>query len=216
MTQRGRFVVLEGVEGSGKTTQINLLVQWLEGVGVPHVTAREPGGTPVGEAIREIVQDRPGLEIPAETELLLYVAARAAFVRRIVEPALARGQMVVADRYSLSTYAYQGYGRELDPDQVRRIDRFATGGLEPDLYLFLDVPVEGGMARREEAGARDDRIEGEGREFLERVRRGYRALVQEDPAAVVVDGTAPPQEVHAAIREVMKARFPETFSSSRV
>ncbi|RMH15456.1 MAG: dTMP kinase, partial [Gemmatimonadetes bacterium] len=157
----GRFVVLEGVEGTGKSTQGRMLCAWLEALGLDHVFAREPGGTAVGEAIRTVVQDRPDLDVPPETELLLYTAARAAFVRDIVRPALARGAWVVADRFSLSTYAYQGYGRELDLDAVMAIDRFATGGLVPDLYLLLDAPVDIGLGRQARAGGGPDRIERE-------------------------------------------------------
>lgn len=212
----GRFVVLEGVEGAGKTTQVTLLAEWLEAVGVPHVTAREPGGTPVGEAIRDVVQDRPDLEIPPTTELLLYVAARAAFVRDVVRPALARGRMVVADRFDMSTFAYQGYGRGLDLEEVRRVNAFATGGLKPDLYVYIDVPVAGSAVRREREGRRDDRIEGEGAAFLERVRNGYLALVDEEPQAVLVDGTGSAQEVSLAVRKAVRTRFPETFPGRRV
>lgn len=216
MTRSGRFIVLEGVEGAGKTTQIDLLTRWLAKLDLPYVTAREPGGTAVGEAIREIVQERRELSVPPETELLLYVAARAAFVRELVAPALEEGRVVVADRYVMSTTAYQGYGRGLDQDEIGALNAFATGGLAPDLWVFLDVPVEEGLARRREAGAADDRIEGEGVAFLERVRRGYLELVREDPRATRVDGAGSPREVQERLRRVLRERLPETFATGRV
>ncbi len=129
MRDAGRFIVLEGGEGVGKSTQAALLGAWLEALGVPHVVTREPGGTPVGEAVRSVVLARTDLEMPAETELFLYLASRAAFVRDVVRPALEAGKTVVADRFDLSTLAYQGFGRGLDLDEVRRAIALATGGL---------------------------------------------------------------------------------------
>ena len=125
------FIVLEGGDGVGKTTHVALLSAWFTALGLPHVSTREPGGTPVGEAIRSVVLGRPGLDMPDETELLLILAARAAFVRDVVRPALERGETVLADRFSLSTLAYQGYGRGLDLERVRQAIDFATGGLAP-------------------------------------------------------------------------------------
>lgn len=207
----GRFVVVEGVEGAGKTTQVARLAEWLAARGVPHTVAREPGGTRVGEAVREVVLQRLDLDVPARTELLLILAARAAFVRQVVEPALARGDVVVADRYEHSTLAYQGYGRGLDLAEVERLNRFATGGIRPDVTLILDVPVELGTARQRSGGKEADRMEREGRAFLERVREGYLALAGRDPSARLVDATGPADEVHravvAAVQEVLGGTF---------
>ncbi len=208
--------MLEGGEGVGKTTQAALLGAWLRHAGVPHVVTREPGGTPVGEAIRELVLGRPDLDVPAESELLLLLAARAAFVRDVVRPALAEGRLVVADRFSLSTLAYQGYGRGLDLDEVRSGIAFATGGLEPDLYVVLDLPVREGAERQRRAGSRPDRIELEGGDFRDRVRAGYLELVDTEPAAVRLDAAGSPEEVHERIRALLQARFPETFAPSGV
>ncbi len=211
-TKRGRFVVLEGVEGAGKSTQARMLGEWLEASGIPFTLTREPGGTDVGEAIRHVVQDRPELAVPAETELLLYLAARAAFVKEVARPVLDRGELLVADRFSLSTYAYQGYGRGLDLDQVRRMDRFATGGLAPDLYLVLDLPVGEGRARQKAAGKKEDRLESAGEAFLEAVGRGYRELAGTDPSVRLVDARGTPLEVHARVRQVLRQELPETFA----
>jgi dTMP kinase len=209
----GPFVVLEGVEGAGKSTQARLLAEWLESCGVAFTLTREPGGTEVGEAIRNVVQDRPELSVPPETELLLYLAARTAFVREVALPVLERGELLIADRFSLSTYAYQGYGRGLDLDEVRRMDRFASGGLVPDVYLVLDLPVGEGRARQKAAGKSEDRLEASGEAFLEAVGRGYRELGAMDDSIRLVDATGTPLEVHARLREVLRRELPETFAN---
>ena len=210
-SNRGRFVVLEGVEGAGKSTQARMLGEWLEACGIPFTLTREPGGTEVGEAIRNVVQDRPELSVLPETELLLYLAARTAFVQEVALPALERGDLLVVDRFSLSTYAYQGYGRGLDLDEVRRMDRFASGGLAPDIYLVLDLPVEEGRARQKAAGKREDRLESSGEGFLEAVGRGYRELARTDESIRLVDARGTPLEVHTRVREVLRRELPETF-----
>ena len=211
-SNRGRFVVLEGVEGAGKSTQARMLGEWMEACGIPFTLAREPGGTEVGEAIRNVVQDRPELSIPAETELLLYLAARTAFVKDVALPVLERGELLIADRFSLSTYAYQGYGRGLDLDEVRRMDRFASGGLAPDIYLVLDLPIEEGRARQKAAGKREDRLEGSGEAFLEAVGKGYRELAGADGSVRLVDALGTPLEVHTRVREILRRDLPETFA----
>jgi len=207
----GRFVVLEGVEGAGKSTQARMLGEWLESCGIPFTLTREPGGTEVGEAIRNVVQDRPELSVPPETELLLYLAARTAFVREMALPVLERGELLIADRFSLSTYAYQGYGRGLDLEEVRRMDRFATGGLAPDVYLVLDLPVGEGRARQKAAGKIEDRLESSGESFLEAVGRGYRELAAKDETVRLVDALGTPLEVHERVRDVLRRDLPETF-----
>jgi len=212
----GRFIVLEGGDGVGKTTQAVLLSAWLDAIGLPHVTTREPGGTPVGEAIRTIVLDRKDLDMPAESELLLILAARAAFVRDVVRPALAEGKTVLADRFSLSTLAYQGYGRGLDLDRVRDGIRIATDGLVPDMYLLLDLPVAEGQDRQRLDGAEVDRIEKEGRGFREAVRDGYLALAESEPGVELLSARGSPEEVHARIRDRLMATFPTTFGSPDV
>ncbi len=210
---RGWFLVLEGVEGAGKTTQIRLLAEWLESCGVSFTLAREPGGTEVGEAIRNVVQERVDLSVPPETELLLYLAARSAFVKEIALPALDRGELLIADRFSMSTYAYQGYGRGLDLDEVRRLDRFATGGLVPDLYVVLDLPVEEGRARQRAEGKEEDRLEGSGESFLQSVRRGYHELVDSDSRARLVDALGSPSEVNDRVRQILRHELREAFAA---
>lgn len=211
-----RFIVLEGVEGSGKSTQIRLLSSWLTALGVQHITAREPGGTAVGEAIRGVLLHEDGLTIPAETELLLMLAARAAFVQEVVAPALDRGEVVLADRFDFSTFAYQGHGRGLDLDSVRRMNDFATGGLRPDLYLVLDLPAEEGAVRQAREGKTPDRIEKAGAGFLERVREGYRSMAEGEGRARLVNARGTPEDVHARLRGLLESTFPETFKDPLV
>jgi dTMP kinase len=212
---RGLFIVLEGVEGAGKSTQCRLLASWMEETGVTFTLAREPGGTPVGEAIRRVVLDRGDLTMPPETELFLILGARAAFVREVVRPALKAGRVVLADRFDLSTLAYQAFGRGLDLEEVRRANRLATGGLRPDLCLVLDVPPEVGLKRKGAAGP-GDRIEREGPAFFQRVRAGYKALALEEPDVRLVEAGRGPHEVQAAIRRTLGDLFPETFPAVEV
>jgi len=212
----GRFIVLEGGDGVGKSTQAALLSSFMDARGIPHVLTREPGGTPVGEAIREILLGRADFDMPAETELLLMLAARATFVRDVVRPALAEGKVVLADRFSLSTLAYQGYGRGLDLDDVREAIRIATGGLDADLYVVLDLPAREGTARQQRDGMQPDRIEQAGDAFLSRVREGYLELAESEVTVRTVSARGKPEEVHMRIREVLARTFPETFGEDVV
>lgn len=211
MTDRGCFVVLEGGEGAGKTTQLRLLEEWMEARSIPFTSAREPGGTRVGEAIREILLDRGELSMPPATELLLMLAARAAFVQDVVEPALGRGEVMLADRFQLSTFVYQGLARGLGLERTRELNLFATAGLSPDLTLVLDVPSEEAERRQRIEGRRADRIEGEGRPFMERVREGYRELAASDPSVVLVPGADTPEKVQGRLRTLLVERLPEPF-----
>jgi dTMP kinase len=215
VSPRGFFLALEGVEGAGKTTQARLLVEWLASEGVPHRSAREPGGTPVGEAIRRVLLDAPDLAVPAETELLLMLAARAAYVRDVVRPALARGEVMISDRFELSTFAYQGLARGLGLDWVRALNAFATGGLSPDLTVIFDVSVSEGRQRQSAAGKARDRMEREDSVFQEAVGRAYRELAATEPAVFLLDGAGSEDEVQARLRHLLASRLPEPFHSGR-
>lgn len=170
----------------------------------------------MGEAIRELLLGRADFDMPAETELLLMLAARATFVRDVVRPALAEGKVVLADRFSLSTLAYQGYGRGLDLDDVREAIRIATGGLDADLYVVLDLPAREGTARQQRDGMQPDRIEQAGDAFLSRVREGYLELAESEVTVRTVSARGKPEEVHMRIREVLARTFPETFGEDVV
>lgn len=215
MSGRGFFLVLEGVEGAGKTTQTRLLSRWMAERRIAHRIGREPGGTRVGEAIRRVLLDTPGREIPAETELLLLLAARAAFVRDVVRPALTSGEIMIADRFELSSLAYQGRGRGLDPDAVRALNAFATGSVRPDLTLVLDLPVAAGLARQSRAGKARDRIEGEGEVWLERVREAYRTLAAGDERVRLIDASGTEADVGRVVRNTVEDALPESFFQGR-
>ena len=208
----GLFLVLEGIEGSGKTTQYGLLRDWLGGSGFEVTAAREPGGTPVGEAARDALLHAG--EVPVRAELLLMLASRAALMEQVIEPALARAAIVLLDRFELSSFAYQGYGRGLPLEAVKAANAVATGGRRPDLTIVLDVPGEEGVARRVAAGKGLDRIEAAGGEFHERVARGYLELARNEHGVVLVDGTGSVEEVQRRLRDELRRRFPETIGSA--
>jgi dTMP kinase len=196
------FVTFEGPEGGGKTTQIRLLAEWLRGQGCDVITTREPGGTRIGNAIREVLLDPQHVEMRSEAEILLFSAARAQLVGEVIRPQLERGGVVLCDRFADSTFAYQGYGRQLDLDTLRLITAFATGGLTPDVTVCLDVPVMEGL-RRKAGGelAEWNRMEREEQEFHERVRAGYLALAgAASERWLVVDARQPVEQVQAAIQ----------------
>ncbi len=199
----GRFITFEGGEGSGKTTQIRLLAAWLADLGYDVLTTREPGGTRIGDAIRALLLDPAYNEMRPETEILLFSAARAQIVGQVIRPHLARGGIVLCDRFADSTLAYQGYGRQLDLATLRQITSFATGNLVPDLTICLDLPVELGL-RRKRGGDRAEwtRMEQEQIAFHERVRCGFLTLAAAEPQRwLVLDATRPAEEIQATIRQ---------------
>jgi len=207
--RRGVFVTLEGPDGSGKTAQAERLRAAVEAAGREAVLVREPGGTPAGERIRAILMDRgdTGVGLTRRTDALLFLAARSQLVETVIEPALERGAVVISDRYLDSTLAYQGYGGGLDVAAVREVGRWATGGLQPDLTLLFDVPVEVGLARK--SAAETTRFEAHfDRDFHERVRAGYLAMAVAEPDRwVVLDASAPEADVLAAALQCLAARL---------
>jgi dTMP kinase len=201
----GLFVTFEGTEGSGKSTQIQLLAKRLIELQRVVLNLREPGGTRIGEEIRHILKHREtGAGMFPETELLLMNASRAQLVREVICPALSAGKVVLCDRYFDSTIAYQIYGRDLNPDQAQRIIDFAIGGVRPDLTLLLRVPLEVSEARRAmrlaDTGEQTDRLEAESRAFFERVERGYDAIAANTATRVrTIDATQSIEQVHAEV-----------------
>jgi len=209
------FITFEGPDGSGKTTQIRLLAEHLRGLGHDVLVAREPGGTPIGDQIRAVLHDIKNVEMTRETEFLLYSASRAQLVRQVLLPHLARGGTVLCDRFADSSMAYQGYGRELSLEAVRLITQFATGGLTPHLTIYLDLPVEVGIQRKQAAhaarGEEWNRLDQQALDFHRRVRQGYLKMAQAEPHRwLVIDATRSIEDTQAAIR----ARL-ETLLSTR-
>ncbi|HEX6955566.1 MAG TPA: dTMP kinase [Agromyces sp.] len=201
---RGLFITLEGGDGSGKTTQAELLERWLVERGRTVVRTREPGGTDVGVEVREIVLHHRG-DIAPRAEALLYAADRAHHVATIVRPALERGDVVIQDRYVDSSVAYQGAGRVLDPREVRGLSSWATEGLMPDLTLLLDLPPEVARERLDVARTRYDRLEAEAAAFHDRVRAAYLEIAESEPARIaVVDATRPVDEIAAEVRKLVE------------
>jgi len=193
---RGAFVVLEGPDKSGKSTQAALLARRLRSRGVPFLHTREPGGTSFAEAIRRILLN-PRHRVHPVAELLLYEAARAQHTREKILPALRAGRLVVSERYPLATLAYQGCGRGLGLGLIRRLDAAATGGLKPDLTILLDIPE--GQFRSRGRERRRDRLERESSLFRRRVRQGYRRLARREPRIVLLDGGASVARLHEEI-----------------
>jgi dTMP kinase len=212
----GLFLAFEGVEGSGKTTQVRLLAAHLRALGREVVVAREPGSTPLGERVRETVLGDVGLEVPARSELFLMLAARAAFVDQVVRPGVAAGKVVLADRFELSTLAYQGAGRGLPLDEVAACNRFATGGLRPAATVLLDLDPGEGARRQRVEGKLPDRLEREEAEFHRRVAAGYRELAGRVEGIVRVDARGTVEEVQRRVREALEARLPGTVFEAGV
>jgi len=201
---RGRFITFEGPEGCGKTTQVGLLASWLTSQGLDLVVTREPGGTPIGEKIRDLLHDRHHTEMTPEAEILLYSAARAQHVARVIRPALEAGKLVLCDRFYDSTYAYQGYGRGLPMKALRHITTFATGGLTPDLTVYLDVAPEVGLRRRQKSGEALNRLDLEALDFHRRVQAGYLDLISAEPNRWrAVDASGSIETVQSIIRGVV-------------
>ena len=203
---RGRFITFEGVEGCGKSIQLARLRVWMEEAGVSVLATREPGGTKIGEGIRELLLAPRSARLEAAAELLLFEADRAQHVREVIRPALGAGVHVLCDRFFDSTTAYQAFGRGLDERMVLELNRVASGGLVPDLTLLLSVSLEKGLARVR-GGCAGDRIEGESLAFHRRVQAGFAELAKREPERfrVVAEGTI--QGVHEAVVAILKEKF---------
>ena len=215
----GRLIVFEGGEGSGKSTQLRRLSATLERQGVSHACLREPGGTVLGTEVRRVLLDRAS-DIAPRAEALLFMASRAQLVEREIQPALARGDVILLDRFFLSTYAYQIGGHGLPEDEVRAANRFATGGLVPDLTLLLDFPVTEGLARAARRATSHDRMEAMGEHFHDRVAASFTSFAEpgwqsahpECGEIVAIDARGREIEVTERVHDVVMRRWPGTFA----
>jgi len=202
------FITLEGPDGSGKSMQIGGLAEFIRSQGFEVITTREPGGTAIGDQIREVIMRMDNKAMNPRTEILLFCAARAQIVAEVIRPNLEKGTVVLSDRYADSTLAYQGYGHGIDLEILRSILKFVTGGLTPDLTLLLDVDVEKGLSRRHSGGGEWNRLDDYELAFHQRVRDGYLELAAADPVRwKVIDAGAPPQQVQMALKEAVLAKI---------
>jgi len=208
----GWFITFEGVEGSGKTTQIRLAGEFLREKGLPVIMTQEPGGTPLGERIREILLNQVGFDISGEAEVFLFAAARAQHTDAVIRPALDKGQVILCDRFSDATIAYQAYGRGLPLEAVREICRFASRGLSPRLTLLFDLPAEKGLERAfrriagRKEGSREDRFEREHPDFHRRIREGYLAIAREEPGRVkIIDASRDIESTRREVRAILSS-----------
>lgn len=206
MNTRPRFITLDGIDGSGKTTQLNVIQEWFAERQLPVLFTREPGGTAIGEALRQLLLD-PATQANLRTETLLMFAARAQHLDSVILPALARGTSVVSDRFTDATFAYQGNGRGLNRDKIAQLEQWVQEGLQPDLTLILDVPLAVSVERLERSREKD-RFEQEQSDFFERVRQGYRERLQQHPQRCrLIDSNRDKAMVRDDIRALLDALF---------
>ena len=202
------FITLEGPEGSGKTSHIPHLVEYLREQNYSVFPTREPGGTSISEQIRDILHDLKNAEMDPRTETLLYQAARAQIVKQVIRPRLADGEIVISDRYYDSTIAYQGYGHQQDLDQIRALVKYATDGLTPDLTILLDVDAEVGLTRKTQDGVEWNRLDAYTVEFHQRVCKGYLEMVKADPDRwIVIDARQEWERVQDELRKTIIAKL---------
>ena len=212
MTLAGVFVAFEGPEGAGKSTQLRRLAETLKGQGLEPLVTKEPGGTPVGEHVRRVVLLEPDLDINPMTEFLLYSASRAQLVADVLRPALQANRVVLCDRYTGASVAYQGYGRGLPLEFVQGLSAEVTGGLTPDLTLLFDLEPEVGLARVAQRGAKD-RLEGADLAFHRRVRAGFLAQAEGDSSWQIIDASLGEEIVERLVRETVQAYVPGLMRS---
>jgi dTMP kinase len=202
-----QFITFEGLDGSGKSTHLRRASAWLEGRGVPHVVTHEPGGTPLGDALRAVFLDKRWDTVDGVVEVLLVFASRRQHLLEVIDPALRAGQHVLCDRFTDSTRAYQGYGRGVPLDLIDQVDQVATGGRRPDRTLLFDLPAEEARDRGHSPSRRDrgaaDRLDAEALEFYERVRRGFLEMARDDPRFHLIPSAGSPGATEARVRRAL-------------
>lgn len=203
--QRGSFITFEGIDGSGKTTQLSGIAEYLENQGKEVLKLREPGGTSIGEQIRNILLSRGNMAMSVETELMLFAAARAQLVREVIEPALAEGKWVLCDRFMDSTTVYQGYGRQIDLQLIGQLNSIAVGRCKPDLTLLFDLSVEAAGSRLAARSDKSDRLDLESKAFAERTRKGYLELAAAEPSRFkVLDAERSSADIEKQIKSILR------------
>ena len=202
--KQGRFITVEGIEGVGKSTNLETVHAFLLEKGIDVVMTREPGGTELGEKIRGLLLDHGNTEMADDTELLLMFAARAQHLRQVIKPAIAKGQWVLCDRFTDATYAYQGGGRGIDKNRIAQLEQWVQGDLRPDLTLLLDAPTEVGLARAAKREQEADRFEREKQAFFEKVRQGYLELATAHKDRYrIIDASQPLEQVEPQLHEIL-------------
>ena len=202
---KGLFITFEGIDGCGKSTQFEMLKEYLLSKGEKFIVVREPGGTVIGEKIREILLSKKNDSMVPMTELFLFEAARAQITEEVIKPNIEKGISVLCDRFFDSTYAYQGYARKLGTDTTAMHNKLATGGLEPDITFRIDIPVSVALERRGKRGEADDRMEALGTSFQEEVRKGYLEAASKSSRIKVIDGNCTPDDVFEKVKEYYEA-----------
>ena len=209
----GSLITFEGIDGSGKSTQIQMLEHEFNKLGVEYKTFREPGGTELSEKIRAILLDKENIELISTAESLLFAAARAQLTAEQIKPAIEKGEFVICDRFTDSTIAYQGYGRGLDIKQLEEINYIATDGLTPDITFILDIKPEAAAVRMEAEAS--DRMEETGVDFFRRIRGGYRQIKEQNPNRYrLINGEQSPENVFKEIKEIIMKEFEEVLTCS--
>lgn len=205
---QGLFLTFEGIDGSGKSTQIEYLAEDIRKTGTSYIFLREPGGNPISEQIRKVLLRQKNQEMTAETELLLFAAARAQLVAEVIKPALAQGKIVISDRFYDSTTAYQAYGRQMGVDFIDQLNLYASQGLEPDLTFYLDLTVDEALTRLADRRHKTDRIDAAGRDFMARTRQGYLQIAEKNPKRVkVLTANRPVEEIYREIKNCLQSRY---------
>jgi dTMP kinase len=204
----GKLITFEGIDGCGKSLQLKLTSEWLTNKEIEHITTREPGGTKIGEQIRNILLDANNKEMKFPTEILLYLAARAQHIDEIIFPALRNNKIVLCDRFQDSTFAYQSFGRSMDLETLRMLNAFATANYKPNVTFLFDISLETSYSRLKKTGKQPDRLEGENKDFFEKIRKGFLELAAQNPQRVtIIDAEQSIEEIQKKVQKEITDRL---------